>query len=90
MSIFHHLPNRARGLEILPCLKYYNVLKQENSLTLAQCCQKYWLYEKKVQVKVVENSIFYEKLWVHMSISLQSGTKGFKRLPYLKYYNVLK
>ncbi len=32
MSIFPK--SRARGLERLPCSKYYNVLKRENRLTL--------------------------------------------------------
>ncbi len=57
-----HLPQSgARGLERLPFLKY-NVLKQENRLKLWIFIAKNTDYEKKPEVKVVENSISYKKL----------------------------
>ncbi len=52
----------ARGPERLPFLKYYNVLKQEYRLTLGPKAAKNTDYmTKKLQVKVVENSISYKK-----------------------------
>ncbi len=46
------------GLKRLPYLKYYNVLKRENGLTLRLNAAKNSAYmKKKFQIKVVENSI---------------------------------
>ncbi len=45
--------------------------------------------KKKLESKVVENSIFYKKLGAHVYLH-QSGVRGLKRLSCLKYYNVLK
>ncbi len=59
VSISHQ--RGARGFERLLCLKYKNVLKRR--------CQKYRLYEKKSEVKVVENSIPYKKLSRHTCLS---------------------
>ncbi len=57
------LQNGARGLKILPCLKYYNVLKQENRLTLGLNTAKNTGFMKTIlEVKVVENSISYKKV----------------------------
>ncbi len=70
------------------------ILKQEDRLTLGfNMAQNiaYYLKKKKIEVKVVKNSVLYKKLeWAHMSISHWSGAWGLERLPYLKYYNVLK
>ncbi len=53
----------AMGLERLPCLKYYNVLKQENRLTLGLNAVKNIDYmKKKLEVKVVENPILTKNL----------------------------
>ncbi len=38
--------NGARGLQTLPCLKYYYVLKLENRFTLELNAAKNTLYEK--------------------------------------------
>ncbi len=49
--------------ERLPCLKYYNVLKWENRLTLGLNTAKNTNYmKKKLEIKIVENSIYYKKL----------------------------
>ncbi len=46
--------------------------------------------KKKIEVKVVKNSISYKKTqYAHMSISSRRRAVGLERLPYLKY-NVLK
>ncbi len=61
----------------------------ENRLTRTQHCQKYWLYEKEVEVKVVQNSISYKNSGsAHVYIPLE-WKRRLKRLPCLKY-NILK
>ncbi len=47
----------------------------------ARCGQKYTLYKKMLQIKVVQNSISYEKFSGRMSISYRSGARGLQRLP---------
>ncbi len=80
--------SEARGLKRLPCLKQYNILKQENRLTLGlHTAKNIDCMKKKFEVKVVENSISYKKFTGTYVYLRQSETKGFERLSYLKYYN---
>ncbi len=76
----------AMELKRLPCVKQYNILKQESRLTLGLNAARKTDYMKKIEVKVVENSTSYKKfVSAHVYLN-QSGAKKFKRLPCLKYY----
>ncbi len=57
----------------------------------SQCCQKYALYPKMLQVKVVECCILYKKLSDRIRLSYREvELGGFKDCYLLKYYNVQK
>ncbi len=56
----------------------------------AQRCQKYALYRKMLQMKVVQNSISYKKLSGRICLSpLEGGAMGPPKIAILKYYYVL-
>ncbi len=71
------LVSNASGLEGYRLVKFY--------------CQNYRLYEKKLEVKVIDNSIPYKKIhWAHMSIYPQSVPRVLEKLLCLKYCIVRK
>ncbi len=55
----------------------------------AECCQKYALDRKRLQIKVPEYSILYEKVSGRISLS-QRGARAPQRWPYSKWENVQK
>ncbi len=81
----------ARGLEKLPCFKYYNVAKWENRLTSGlNAAQNTDYVEKSFKLKLLRIQ-FPTKNPVSTHVYLPwSGVRGFERLPCLKYYNLLK
>ncbi len=85
------LQSGAMKLESLTYLKY-NVLKWKNRLTLGISAAKNTdCMKKKLELKVVKNSIPYKKLSERTCLSPpQCGAWGLERLLRLKYYNVLK
>ncbi len=81
----------ARGLERLLCLKYYNVLKRENRLTLKLNVVKNSDHMKEnLKWKLLRIQFPKRTQWAPMSISPQCGARRLERLLCLKYYNVMK
>ncbi len=56
----------------------------------AKGCRNYRLYQKIVQIKIVQNWISHKKVSGRVCLSLPSVAKGLQRLICLKYHNVLK
>ncbi len=58
----------------------------------AQHCQKYALYQKMLQIKIVEHYTSYKKVGgrIRLCPPPWGGARGLPRLSSLKYYNVLK
>ncbi len=79
----------ARVLEKLMCLKYYNVLKSENRLTSEL---NVIIWKKGWSESCWEFNFLQKTQCVHMFISttLHCGARVLGRLPYLRYYDVLK
>ncbi len=75
MSIF--LRSGGRGLQRWSYLKYYYVLEWERGFTFTtECCQKYQLYKKMLQIKIVRIQFPIKKTQrAHMSITPRSGGK---------------
>ncbi len=58
----------TKGLQILPCLNYYNVLKRESRFALELNAAKNMDYMKKTSNKHCWELNFLQKAqWVHMS-----------------------
>ncbi len=57
----------------------------------AERCQKYVLYQKMLEIKIVEHLISYKKVsGAYISISPGSESERLQRLPFIKCYNVLQ
>ncbi len=85
MAIFTRI--RARGLQRIPCLKYYNVLKWENRFTLGLNTTKNTDYIKNPSNKSCLELNFPEKTqWMHMSVSAQELSEG---APKIVMYKIL-
>ncbi len=88
MSIFHR--SGVRGLQRLPTLKYYNVLKQESRFTVGLNAAKNRHYIKKCfKWKLFGNQFCTRTSGAHICTFQGSGARGLQRLPSLKYYNAL-
>ncbi len=75
----------TKEFERLPCLKYDNILKQENRLTLGlNTVQNIDYYKKNIEVKGVENSIFCKKLSGHMCLSHPRVELGARKIAIFK------
>ncbi len=71
-----------------PKMALFGILEWESKFTLGLNAQKILIIlKKKLQIKVVQNSISYRKLSGCMSITPRSGGRWLQILPYLKYWN---
>ncbi len=63
--------SKDRVFEILECTEMGKWIHFR-----AQCCQNYWLYQKIIQIKVVENWISYKKVSGDTCLSLPAVELG--------------
>ncbi len=71
------LRGRVRGLQRLPSLKYYYVLKWESRFTLGLTLPKIRIISKNASNKGCLEFSFVQKIqWVHMFTSHRSEAKG--------------
>ncbi len=56
----------------------------------AERCQKYALFQRKLQMKAVQNWISYKNSEAYVSLPIPSGATTFERLIWLKYNILLK
>ncbi len=84
-SVVAYVYPGVKGLQRLPCLKYYNVLKRESRFTLGLNAAKNTDYRKKISNKICGEFNFLQKTQLaDRYISLRNGAKELQRLPYSK------
>ncbi len=66
----------------------WNGMEWESSFKVQQC--KNIVSKNASNKNCLELNFLHKTQWNHMSLSSRSGARGLERLPWLKYYNVMK